>query len=78
MVRPVVTVSDMGEVLLCSGDGVRAQALPVTATASARARHRPDDIMRIGQSIAGFVANYRQITINATARAQPVHVQCAA
>ncbi|UIE45170.1 hypothetical protein FICKIIDM_04318 [Xanthomonas citri pv. punicae] len=34
-------------------------------------RHRPDDIMRIGQSIAGFVANDRQLRSNRLSKVEP-------
>ncbi len=37
----------------------------------AMGRHRPDDIMRIGQSIAGFVANDRQLRSNRLSKVEP-------
>ncbi|WP_216818365.1 hypothetical protein, partial [Xanthomonas citri] len=36
-----------------------------------RVKHRPDDIMRLGQSIAGFVSNDRQRRINRVCKVKP-------
>lgn len=46
------------------------------STQVGRVKHRPDDIMRIGQSIAGFVANDRQRRVNRVCKVKPA-IACA-
>lgn len=41
------------------------------STQMSRVKHRPDDIMRLGQSIAGFVSNDRQRRINRVCKVKP-------
>src|SRR6185437_14613820 len=56
----------MAGFLSCSVDGGRAQALALTATAIASARHRPEDIGCIGPFHCRVWLHYRKIEIGGT------------